>query len=1638
MQGNYIMHEDTPTTALFDLPELPIHHLPRKNYVKWLKDRLSVERKVIVIKGAEGSGKTTLIKEFIHSYPDQCFSFFMGADYWSASPNLFLHEMCDQMRTVLGEMPNSDKSKSFTEINQDFMTLYREIGKQARRNNKSYYFVIDGLDLVKANNFEISIIQLLPYDPPNGVYLIASSKQDTIIPFKHEEFHIQNFSYPDTEHYLSDLNISQDQVKKIYDACDGMPGYLAELRSEVESGKCLDTLLQNLPIGFRNLLERKWDLFQRGSIEKSIDLLAIIAFSNIKVDMSMVSQISGNSLNEVAEAIKENDFLIVDKTSQSIEFSSDAHKKFVSEKLINRRESIELRFIKYLETKPYDETSINYLPELYKKVNDYEALKNYITSEHIIRVLQTKHDLDVLYKNLKIVSDVAYHNHDWQNLSKYSILCSILKTLSTRRIGEGEIDALLSLGDVQNAINRADQAILPEDKLQLLAKICYGLKKKEIKPPDEITRKIEDLVLQVEPKLISQDRVIDIAADLFHVNPNAASELLRRVGASVDGKMMDIVLAVLSIRLDDEPNSAVMLSSMISNNSIRDIAKVNSPIIGKLDPDEVIFEAKYTTDVSMKLYILRSWCNVNRKNPKALKVVEFALEIMTNSTEYSPSMRHLRQIAEPLLSCKTDEICSIIERIDILKNTAIVTPADEKVRLELLLASIETTNEIEGGITRIYQTYLDLDNIPDLDIRCYCRARFLISYPNIKPGDTVFIDEIRQAVENDFYTLTNNSAYQFDITKKIFRAITSVDPYLALAFAERLNTIGNRDKAYYEIMSVYLDYYYENINLTFLEEIINSLSEKEKRDWAIVILFRNLSEKNALNVFPENCRFIEDIKMFNDPCDQCYAYSYIATYYAATGQFEKLNISLDLLYKSWERIDKLWVKVEIGFNILSIIGERANNHSKDFYSQITKLKNETPLAEATIVEVYINTITLLIRTLPDILKSKDSFKYIKNLNDAISLIPSFSVQSFLFSKVSLYYFANEKKTEGESYVKEKVIKCLESISDIEEKNSTIVKIAPALYLYERTIFENEIMNLSLSKKELAIFRVIQYLLSKRSPDDPVDLENLSHEQDHSTIFQVLKLIKELHSDWVISRSIELVIDVICTRENSRDNHEIVIFIEKISLTIANQLKEMIDLQLPDKENISHNGYKLLCQGLLIRLRSAALRKNARAKSDWYKIAPTAKELIQSVKGIDNLADKAFLMARIGAMVYFEDSNLGISSLELSKDYVLSINNQKDRTDRLTILAESWNKIHDSKSSLFFLKEAFNSAQLLNWDPSRDAVISKILEIAHSIDPEFASSLTSTIDNPISRDRYNKSLQIIELHNKPNELDVTGKTMEDVSELVGGGAYKLLESFCTGRGYAQSEKVVCDWLKNSKDSTYKDAFNVYSWAIENNLAMNKRVSLPQMESFFSYLLENLELIRQIGETLSSIKNSKFTYPLSMPYTKSDLEIFYMDKAMKDNIERCLSEFDDVNVKIYDAYFSYQDLAILKYIKSSNSVYIFTLWKTQRGVKIGDREIEKLYKSKWSEISDQPPPTTNIYIVGIISNGDGPIHDRYILGGKKGISIGTSIGGTGNKDSGIHILKEDEITKVDQNLIFPLMSGVYRSYKEEKLEVFTFML
>jgi len=1578
--------------------------------VSWLRDRFAPERKVIVVQGPDGAGKTTLLAQFVKAHSRQSFSFFVGADLWTSSSRQFLLEMCAQMSGVVGSKEKGvDDELSDNQLKQLFVTFYRRAAKGACRTKRPFYFVVDGLDWVTEGAGQESISDLLPTYPPDGIYLLTSSAVGQGFRFAHDPWRIQFFSPTETEVYLKDIGLGREEARRVYDACMGMPGYLAQIRREIQSGISIDEVLADLPKGFRELLEREW---KRARIEedRALDALAILAYSEMPLNVITLAQTMDDEEAVVRSCLTSAPMVQLESNGHAIRFVTDAHRQFVADKLRDRRGQAEATLIKYYERDPFNSLALVQLPILYKKTERYEALRHLVNAEYLTRTLRQERDLSLLRRNARLVADEAYKAEDWQTLSQYALISSILRTLSTRSVMETEIEALLALGDYPQSLEIAYKTVLPEDRLRLLAKVGSYLKQQGLPVPDEVLSDLEHMVAEIEPTGALREQVIEIAADLFYVHHQAAMELIEKVaGTDAEGKLLDVILAVLSVRMKGEADSTEVLRSRISDQSLRDFARASSPAVGELTPGQVLVEAGEISDTSGKLFLLRSWCNANRDNPASIKVIDRALEIITSSTDYSPSTRHLRQFAEPLIACKGDEVYRLVERLDLLKSTAIKRPAEELVRLELLLASVEAQACLDKATTRLYQTYLDLDDIPELDVRCYCLARILLSLPEIDPEDYGLRDEVEQQLIDEYQALLDGSADHLALTRRLLGALTNYKPEMAIGFANKLNTRERRDTAYREILRVYTDREPETINLSLIEEVLDRISESERRDWTLVRVLERFAKKDMFKRVPQARRFQDKISHISDPRNRSYAYARCLQMMASAGEAKAAEALFDKMVEAWSTIDQKWQQVHIGFDLVTIIAQSAPEFAEKLLESTRAERAITPLAEEVVAELYINTIKLAIRVFSDILKDQDYATDRDKLIEAIRHIPSCAVQSQLLADLALRHYLSGHQQDFEKLVKEGVLKTLEGCEDSESRAQTVVEIAPCLFQYERNLMKDEVSQLSPSRRDQALGQAVAYLLSGRPAADPIDLDSLNVQIEYPEARRACEVLEQMNGDSTTYYYLSCLVDTLVQQDPRSPEREKCILVEKNTLSIAKELKKIAEGRFPDPDNIRHKGYQIAAQASIARLRAAAAQRLPfRASEQWEKMAPSWPDIAQAAREIPNTADRALVMAWAGAEMYVSESNLACQLLEEAKECISKIPNIVDRADRLYHLAKAWNRADDRESAKVFLDEAMSILQAWNWDQTRDQVTGQILELAHSLDPEFAASLTSSVDNPTIEYGLRQDLATRDLQHQPDKIADREQDVEELQYILGQAAWRLLKSFCSGKGYAQQEKLIGKWAHLSVGADFDDTYRVMAWSIENSLARTERRQDPCLSDTYRGLLDSLQMIRLIGEALLSAEQRAKDMQRKNPALPTSLQIFPEGSHAEAVafIREWLAENGGSYVKIYDPYFTAAELDILKFISPAIRVDILTSWKVQ-GMSAGDPAIEHRYRDAWNNISDQRPPETHIYISGIKSSGESPMHERYITTQGGGIQLGTSLSGLGRRDSYTRLLDADEV-------------------------------
>lgn len=365
------------------LPEVPEPHVPRPFLVEQIFKTFSTTNRVVVVEGESSSGKTVLLTEFVLTYPNQCISFFTGADFWTSNPRYFLQECCNQMKESDSKFRDVEfEDAPISLIEQYFGRLYRGLSRQAVRSGKPFYFVIDALDRVSADAGQKTILDFIPTDPLDGIFVLASCTEDVTLEFDYHKIPMAMFSEAETQRYFSDL--PPDKAVKIHSASRGMPGYLKVIKKKKIPTKDIASLIKNLPFALSALYDQVWqDIGTNGILKKVVAAICHVGVCTV----ATLSEILEEPKQTIIDAVTIGRQFIDLDTSTGIITIDDSFKNYALERPDLELAEMTIKLISFFESNRYDPEAIIHLPDLYSQIGSYAQLREFLSPDFIVKAL---------------------------------------------------------------------------------------------------------------------------------------------------------------------------------------------------------------------------------------------------------------------------------------------------------------------------------------------------------------------------------------------------------------------------------------------------------------------------------------------------------------------------------------------------------------------------------------------------------------------------------------------------------------------------------------------------------------------------------------------------------------------------------------------------------------------------------------------------------------------------------------------------------------------------------------------------------------------------------------------------------------------------------------------------------------------------------------------------------------------------------------------------------------------------------------------------------------------------------------------------------------------------------------------------
>ena len=817
-------------------------------------ERVAQTVDLLVLEGDQGTGKTTLLSQFARRYPKRSISSFVAhGRRYRYDVEALRRDYAAQILSVL------DPRRPLSHDHVPDGVLQSLIQRLKRTHgNRTYYFLLDGLTDIQDPVMRTEVALLLPIG--YGFPVIISGEARLLPPEIRDSPRTKttqavNFSLAEAQEYLSDLGITDDQIRQAYRDCGtGLPANLASVRRSLLAGVPLTRLRGK---DLRDLYEQEWTHTVTDDFAQQI--VAIVAHSHHQLTVVDMCDLISEAQDVVEDKLRSMPFIRVDEDTSYVSIVSPSLSAFAAEKLSETRTSVIKELADHLNDRKTtavpdaSDSLATYLQES-GRLDDVISL---LSPDYFARALERTESFLPLRRQLQIGIDAAAQLHKDGQLVRFGLESSAIREIETALVSRSEIEALVATDQLRTALSLAANCPLREDRLHLLGVIARCERERDAPVSDDILDQIRQLHSQIDHTSLG-DKAIDIAADLFPSCPDLAFDLIEQSSSSDDDENeLDIAYVRLSIATavrQTTPRSAQddleTIRKRIKNPRLRGFTSALSTRVQSAN--ELIAEVAPLETASDKLYILRKWTTEHADRDDAPDVAEYGLRTAVEATDYAPNPRVFRELSTPLIHLKDPvRARSLVRLFDGQRMTVDDRgPTEEVIRILLNLATAEASFDIAACSSRLVEVYLRVDELSDLSTKASCLAWLLST---LRAVDTEGIIEHREhlaslsssELDKAITGLLDETAEQVDVTRRVIVALASLDFSRSVSVAEKLNTAVRREEALLVAIDAALESESTAVELARIRDVCGRLQMSESRDHAAAAVAEYLAGRGS-------------------------------------------------------------------------------------------------------------------------------------------------------------------------------------------------------------------------------------------------------------------------------------------------------------------------------------------------------------------------------------------------------------------------------------------------------------------------------------------------------------------------------------------------------------------------------------------------------------------------------------------------------------------------------------------------------------------------------------------------------------------------------------------------------------------------
>lgn len=1583
--------------------------IPRDNLTQKISNSFGPECQVQIIYGDSNIGKTNFLAQYCRYHPDTAVSYFIGNSPLSQLQEEFLFCMVNQINSYLGldELPIEI---SIIELKTLFSRLIQKLSRISKNNNEKLFIVIDGLEYSLNGNIGERIFDLFPI-PTNakGPYLLLSVDQkyfqkfDSVLKID-KKYELLPFTELETRTFFSDLDISKEDISIIHKKTKGSPGFLREVKDYCKQKQTVNFF--ELSNHIEKIISDQIDLIYQKFSTSEIDILEVVSVFPVPMDLSILSVYTNKSKDELFQFCNTNDLVeLLDESK--IVISKESIKSGILKKIHKRIAEISRKLVNLIDSEEIAKDSFTYTL-LLRQAEDYDKSLELLDQTQITKIINTDNNVISLIRSLEVVLNMANERNDYEKILNITLALTVLKTLFTTNVNQVEISALISIGEEEEAIFKANS--IPEiiNRIKILARAYSSIKKKNQKIPKEALIELKDLVSQLNVEDIEKEIIKDLAYDLFPIMQEEAIELIEKVFKNVEEKNVFEITAYYKSNTSIES-----IGSKLKNPEYSFLIDLFSPQLAKLSLEQLLLEISDIENTRTKEYIIRNWCVNNANTDDLINGLNYWYDLVIKDSTYTLPLSNLVSILSSITDCKNEKVYELLSKLEVIADTSIKSPYEEWVKCQLNFTESYYINNYEKKArTKLSETYKFVkDKVENIDSKLYCLARLWRTAVNVTNLVEDLTEQVKNEFEENFFELKNNSADHYKVFANTFKELLKLDPKYAIEKSFELNTIINREKILILILR----------NLLLVRGKVEDLSEY------IDLIFLQFSMIDRCIQLYEISEFLVDndheilevnilcLMSYIDGVSDAYIRSKVFINFAQLLRTMNDDLAKEWSTKSidaWKGETDLKLRLGLGFSLVNGLANINIDKARALCKDVQKIYIEpgATLVSGEFDFIYKNIIILIIRSFSTKNISEDEL-HLKVIN-LIERFPSPMLRIELYAQTAASIYRVGLNYQANEIVRSYILTNINNISSHFDKSIIIPFCFPVIFQYDIVSAEKLTEDLPKHIIDNCWFHASIWSLSRNLLDDPVNYEGQRYPSDlHSLRDLSLKALSYIDQDSFIYEGIKAITQSVL---ESLD--------KKIDLTqalvILSELESIIEKKLPDNNNIKHKGYYLVSKSKIYKAKSIILKSHSKGRRlNKQQIKQEWQNIIHEIDKIENLADKLYVYCLCGEDYYHFVEDAAFQLISTAESFIMQVPATYDRQNRFTTIAQTYDKLGKPEKASKFLKQAVE--HILNLEISdSEEYLHLIIQAAYDINEELANELVSRLDKrlpPYSTFTANLEKQIHKLVDAPTQI-VTFESYEKyIDYILRKSSNKLLKELLANRSTLYGHDVLSKWLITSSYYSYQTYFSVAGWVIESNRLERilDRIKTSQFTDF-------VNLVFEIGKLISPGKRDGIPDNILNLYPKRGEKMLVFQSGEREKalqfVLTWLRENSNGYLKIIDPYFGYDELEILSHVPNKVKIIVISTDKYFSG---NHDEIKQKILVHWQNLSSRPLP--NIMFLIVPQNLVDKFHDRAIVTMGKGLNMGQSLNGLGKKYGTISIMDINETEELENQYIDPLLSN-----------------